>query len=427
MLSSAALVAAAQPAPSSAPSSGPPAQARPASAAAPGAPERAASLAELVERAWSLSRRQRLGDARAQEIDARGIANRALFAGSPSVGLDLRRDLPRWATLPGTDASDERGKNEIEPAVSAPIWLPGQRDAQRRVLDRERELLESATRAERLRLAGEVREAAWALSIAQSEDRLQRARFEAARALEADVARRVGAGDLAPADRLLAQAELLSAEAAAREAQARVGAARASLGALSGMDAVGDIAERPVNDADPDAHPELMAAREAADVGRSKLELAQATRRDNPTVSMAARFDRDVYGNPYRNLLRIGISLPLDTEARNAPRLAAASVQLAEAEIALERRQRELAAGIERARLALDAAREVHETQSRRAAVAVEAQGALERAFRAGERGLPDVLRIRAQAFEAELARDIARERLGQAVARFNQAHGVQP
>jgi cobalt-zinc-cadmium efflux system outer membrane protein len=389
-------------------------------------------LAELVERAWAIARRGELERARAAEIDARGIALRGVFAGAPTVSLDLRRDLPTWVAPFGVDVSPERGRNEVEPGLSAPLWLPGQRDAQRRVLERERARLGASVRLERLQLAGAVREAAWALAIADVERRVQHARQTSAATLEVDVERRVAAGELAPVDRLAARAERLAAHAAALDADARVRAAAARLRALVGADAPGADApgaiEEPVREAPAaDAHPALATARETVDAARAKLEAARATRRDNPTVSAVARFDRDVYGADYRNSIRFGIAVPLDTEARNAPRLAAAGAALAEAQLALEAALRERATEVERARIALEAARASLEAGAERDAATRAVLAALERAFRAGERGLPEVLRARQFALEAELAGALARANHGLAIARLNQALGIEP
>ncbi len=384
-------------------------------------------LADLVERAWLLGRQGTVDAARAAELDARGRATRSWFAGAPSVGVDVRRDLPPGIGLPGTSRAGERGKNELEPGISAPVWLPGQRAAQQRVLDRERGQLDAGRRQARWQLAGEVREAAWALALAATELRVQQGRLASARALEADVARRVGAGDLAPADRSLARAESLAAEAAVLEAQARRDAAQVALQRLTGSTAAGSLAEPRVAEPDPGLHPALAAAREAVQAGQARLDLAAATRRDNPTLSAVARFDRDADGTPYRNTIRFGVSVPLDTDARNAPRLAAASATLAEAEVALQRRERELDAERARARLALAAAQAAAQAQAGRAEAAGQARDAIERAFRAGERGLADLLRVRSQAFEAELAREAAREQAGLALARYHHALGVEP
>lgn len=319
------------------------------------------------------------------------------------------------------------GTNEVEPGVSVPLWLPGQRDAQRRVLERERDRLAASVRGARLRIAGEVREAAWALAVAEAERRVQHARRASAVALEDDVARRVVAGELAPVDRLAARAESQVASEAAREADARQRTAGARLRALAGTARIVSIDETPAGDADPDAHPEIAAARQGVALARARIDAARATRRDNPTVSAVARFERDAYGADYRNTLRVGIAVPLDTEARNAPRLAAAGVALAEAELALRAARREREAAIERARIGLEDARAALATVGERLETTRAMQAAIDRAFRAGERGLPELLRARAQALDAELAGALARARLGLAIARLNQALGIEP
>jgi outer membrane protein TolC len=423
LLAGAALGAAAQ----SPPAARPPAPSSAASAHDEGAAAPAASLAELLERAWSLAGRDPVEAARGSELDARARALDSPFAGPPSVGLDLRRDLPVWVRLPGTDVSLGRGRNEIEPGVSVPVWLPGQRDAQRRVVAAERAQRSASVRAARLELAGQVREAAWAVSLARGEARVQAAREAAAVALERDVGRRVAAGDLAPVDGLTARGERLAAAVAARDAEARVADAGARLRELAGTDRVGTLREAPRDDPAPDAHPTLAKAREAVDAARARLEAARATRRDAPTVSAAARFEREVAGGAYRNSIRLGVEVPLDTEARNAPRLAAAGAELTEAEIAFERVRRALAAEVERARIALAASRATLAANVERAALAAHALAAIERAFAAGERALPELLLQRSRALDAQLDRELADERHGLAIARLNQALGVEP
>ena len=384
-------------------------------------------LAQLVTQAWSLSRDEQADTARRAALDARAVAAAAPFAGAPTVGLDLRRDQPPWSGLPGTYAAAARGRNEIDIGVSVPVWLPGQRNAERQVLERDHAALAADARLRRLALALAVREGVWTMALARAEQRLQQMREQSAQRLEADVARRVAAGELAPSDGMLARAERLAASAALREAAAAVDASGAALAALTGEREVGRIVEKPADLVDRDAHPALVAAREAVDAARARLEQAHATRRDNPTLGVSARFDRDAWGAGYRNTVRVGVSLPLDTEARNAPRLAAASAELVRTEVELERERRRRAGDVERARVALDAARDALALQTERATVANAAQAAIERAFHAGERGLPELLRLRAQTLEAELARDAARERVGLAIARFNHAMGVLP
>lgn len=384
------------------------------------------TLSVLVERAWQASREDDAKRVRRDEMGTRELATRSPFAGAPSVSLDLRRDLPRGAGFPGTASTFERGKNEWEPGVSAPLWLPGQRDALRRSINRERDALDAGARQQRWQLSGEVREALWRLAEARAEVAQQRSRLESTRALEADVARRAAAGDLARADLWTAQAETRTAEASLSEATGRLEEARATLAGITGVDDASAADETP-REAPIDAHPAVVAAARNVDTARARLEQAQTTRRDNPTVSIVGRFDRDSYDASYRNTVRLGITIPLDTEARNAPRLAAAAVALTDAEIALERERRRAVAEQRRATVALEAARTVQRQQEARAQLAADAFGAIERAFRAGERSLPQLLQLRASLLDAQLAREIARTRVGAALARLNQSHGVTP
>lgn len=391
-----------------------------------------ADLIRLVDQAWRISRQAESKSARGDELGARSSATNSYFAGAPSVSLDVRRDLPRGVELPGTQSQSERGKNEWEPGFSAPIWLPGQRDAQRRVIDRDRELLDSSALLARWRLAGEVRDLAWRLRSARVEDTLQKGRLSAALALETDVQRRVAGGDLARTDLWLAQVESRAAQAAVIEAQAKLEEARIALAAVTGLEDPGNIDEPsvaadPNRPFEPDAHPLVVAATQTWQAARARLDYASSVRRDNPTFSVVGRFDRDGYDSGYRNTVRMGISVPLDTVSRNAPKIAAAATESVENEVALHRERRQVVADYNRARLMLQAAVNALEQYRLRQTLAADTVAAFERSFRAGERSLPDLLRVRALALDAQLAKELAQVQAGLAVARLNQASGVTP
>lgn len=384
-------------------------------------------LADLHQRALTLTRLDRVNAARETELDAKNMANQAMFPGAPSLGFDVRRDLPSGVALPGTTRANAIGRNELEPGLSVPIWLPGQREAQRRILLQERALLNADLRFERLRVAGQVREVAWAFEIAATRLRLKQVQLDSARALEADVKRRVQAGDLAPVDLSLALSNTLAAEADFLDSQAQLASASVDLKRLTGSVLIGSLSERSAGLNDLASHPALQMAREAVSREQSRLELAMLTRRDSPTISAVARFDRDSAGAAYRNTFRVGINFPLDTEARNAPLLAAAATTLTESEVALQQRERELEAEVERARIILTSKQAMTQTQAARALAATQMKEAIERAFRAGERSLAELLRVQSLAFEAELAQQATRNQIGLSQARLNQALGLEP
>ncbi len=385
------------------------------------------ALTELTQLAWVLRQSEALASARRAELDARSLATQSLFADAPRVGFDLRRDLPPGVILPGTTRTSESGRNEIEPGLSAPVWLPGQRDAQQKLVTQERALLEARQRAERLQVAGQVREAAWKIQMSLTQVKSAQARWESAKQLQADVLRQVHAGVLAPADLALAQAEALGAESAWRDARAQQDMAAVVLRRLTGQSVIGDLTEKSATTHDLGTHPVLVSAKQAWVADQARLELVQRSRRDNPTLSATARFDRDVSGAPYRNTFRLGMTLPLDTEARNAPRIAAAAAALSESEVAVMHRERELLAEIDRSRIALDQAQQAERLLAQRHASMSQVRQAIERAFQAGERSLAELLRVRNLAFEAEQAWHAARDQWGLSQARLNQAWGVEP
>lgn len=385
------------------------------------------ALADLHQRALTLTRLDQVNAARDAELDAKVMANQALFPNAPSLGFDVRRDLPSGVALPGTTRANELGRNEIEPGLSVPLWLPGQREAQRRVLLQERALLNAELRLKRLRVAGQVREAAWAFEIAATQLRLKQIQLDSARALEADVKQRVQAGDLAPVDLSLALSNTLAAESGLLDSQGQLASASVDLKSLTGSVQVGSLHEKSTELTNLVSHPALQMAREAVSTEQSRLELAMRTRRDSPTISAVARFDRDIAGAPYRNTFRIGMNFPLDTEARNAPRLAAAAATLTESEVALQQRVRDLDAEVQRARIVLTSNQAMTQTQAARSIAATHVKEVIERAFRAGERSLAELLRVRSLAFEAELAQQAARNQVGLAQARLNQALGLEP
>jgi outer membrane protein TolC len=388
----------------------------------------APSLNEAVEQAWQRTRQADVQAARSAELDARERVNGAWFPESPTVGADVRRDLPRWAEPFGAQQGSERGMNEWEVGVSVPLWLPGQRDAQGKVITGERAESGARATADRLVVAGEVREALWSVVRTRSVSTLAAARRDAAQALERDVARRVAAGDLARTDLLLAQSELLASRAALAQAEADERGALEVYALLVGVRALPrDALEDVPSDAALEGNPALVAALERIAASRARLDLAQTVRRDSPTLSIVPRFEREVDGGDYRNTVRVGIAIPLDTDVRNAPRIAAASTAYAEAQVAALAVKRSLETALARARNAVDAAAAQAAIAESQRAVADENLQLIDRAFRLGERGLVDLLRVRAIAREAQIASELARSELGLARARLNQTLGVMP
>lgn len=371
------------------------------------------ALATAVEAAWNRSVPMKTAEGQLGLALAQQSAAQSLWAAPPSVELSHRN---------GTSDSSTR---ESEVGFLWPLLLPGQRSARQSAADAERAVAEAALAAAKLRLAGEVREAAWTVIARDAESAVAARHAQGLEALAADVDRRVKAGDFARADALAARAELLAAQAAAGEARMRLATARAQWKQLTGMDSVADPAEsvRPA----PASHPEATLAALAAQGARSRYEVVRASRMEPP--ELAVRYRRETLGGglPADNSIGVAIRIPLGTSDRNLPREKAALAEVETTKAEEQRQQRKLESEASIAALGVRIAEEQTRAEAARADLLRERAALIEESFRAGESALPDLLRATAAAAQAEAALAGQQAALGLARARLNQINGQLP
>lgn len=378
------------------------------------------TLAQAVEAAWQRTRAGAAAQAQQLRADAERKAAASYLAAGPALSLSQRSD--RW--------QNNRGVQENEVGVALPLWLPGQRGARQAAADSEAALATQGAEVARLRLAGQLRELAWSLAALQAEVANARAQLAYLRELAADVERRVRAGDLARSDALAVQGESLAAGAELDAAEQRLGAERQRWTALTGLKADVEATE-PANaegePLDPERHPLLAQQSLAVDAARRQLEVSRRDVAEAPELSVAYRSERDARGQPSQGSMVLALRLPFGTAVRNEPLRAAAQGALDQALAEQTRTRLELAAELAIARDARQAADRQAALQRERAALLRQRVTLLDKSFRAGETGLPELL-LAAQAVaqaEAALARQQAAQ--GNARARFLQASGVLP
>jgi cobalt-zinc-cadmium efflux system outer membrane protein len=375
-------------------------------------------LKSAVERAWERAVTAHTLEGKRREADGSRAQAASLFAGSPALGVSNRSD--RWTS--------RAGRQETEVSISAPIWLPGQRAARGALADAEAGQADTAIAAQKLSVAGEVRERVWTLAATDAEVALAKQRAETATALEADVARRVKAGDLARADALLAKQEALSAQAALREVETRRTEAAAKLEVLTGLPALPVRYDETILPGGVlEAHPRIIAARAAREHAERRLRLVTSTRRDAPEVGLSYRWDRATSATPNDRTIGVAVRIPLATDARNRPLEAAAQTAIATA-VAEERAARDtVQAELRTAQAALANAESLAQLSEQRSAAAGDRADLIQKAFNLGEQSLAELLRAQTGAREAEAALVRDRAALGLARARLNQAQGILP
>jgi cobalt-zinc-cadmium efflux system outer membrane protein len=379
----------------------------------------AITLAAAVESAWQRAVLSQEAEGRRRRALAGQAAAASPWAAPPALELSHRDD--RWQSA--------AGRRETEVGVAWPLWLPGQRAARGAAADADTELASLAERAARLRLAGEVREAAWAVVLQQAEALQAQALQHALQGLADDVERRTRAGDLARADALAARAELLAATAQQSQARQHLLAARAHWTLLTGLDAMPDPHEAVSDEAVTPAagHPELLLASREVERARRHAEWTRASRREPPELALSYRQDTPGAGEAAQKSVGVALRLPFGTDDRNLPLQAAAETAVDLAQATERQVHQRHAADLAAARSALLSAEQQLAAERTRAGLLRERAQLIDKSFRSGETPLPDLLRALAAASQADSALTRQQAALGLARARLQQTLGHLP
>jgi len=381
-----------------------------------------ATLAQAFNQAWALQAEAAAAPARRDAAQGRRTAAEAWTAAPPVLELSGRSDR----------LNRSQGNREVDLSLSAALWLPGERKLTQALVDAEMGALDSRVLAARWRLAGTVREAWWALQLTALDHQSAQSRIGAAAQLARDVARRVAAGDLSRADQHQADAAVAAAEAEAAQAQAALAQAAQ---ALRSWGLAPDLARQDLAlaESSPEAreldaaHPALQELSARARLAERGLALASRQRRGNPELVLSTTRERASYGEPAAQTVMLGLRIPLGSAAVHQARQAGASADQIEAQTLLALEQQRLRAEVEAAQARLAAARAGADAATRRATLARETRGFIEKAFRLGEADLPSRLRVEQEAFEAQRQQARAGIAVSQTVSALRQALGLLP
>ncbi len=375
------------------------------------------TLRAALDAAWqrAVVARESDGQRRRAEAD-RSVAGN-FWSAPPSLELIHRDDR----------LQSNAGRRETEIGVTVPLWLPGQRAAREGTAEAAAAQAQAAEQVARLRLAGELREAAWQIAASQSELDQADTLARGMKHLAEDVERRVRAGDMARADVLAAQAEYLAAAALKTDVQQRLQTARARWTLLTGLTAAPDLMPDAAVESTASVHPELQFASQSTELARQRVELMRQSRRDAPELTVGVRQDTPGRADSSQGSLLVGLRLPFGTDDRNRPLEAAALTELDVAQTYEQRLRERLDSDIAAARNAQRSAEAQLDAETARARLLRERATLIDKSFRAGETPLPDLLRALAAAAQADSA--VARQTaaLGLARARLQQTLGLLP
>jgi outer membrane protein, heavy metal efflux system len=389
-------------------------------------PASAASLGETVTAALTQGGQQQRVAALRGERDAVREQAGSLIAEDPALRLKGLSDR----------MTENEGAYELEAMVDMPMWLPGQRSARIAVAESLGMRADALQRLLRWEAAGQVREAAWEAALAHGQLRQAAAALQAARSLEATVAKRTDAGELARMELLTARQETAARGVDMSAAQLGYDQAIAAFVLLTGQPRLPEPLTETVPDALaagdigitlPPDHPLLASADGALAQARAERERANAERRGHPLLSLGGKRARDDRTVSAVDALQVEVSVPFGLKRQAAPMLASAEREYTDRMTELHRIRREAERDLKAAALAQRGAGEALVLARERAQLAGDALIITRRAFDLGEADLAALLRAEERARDASLALELRSLEQGRAVARLNQALGVVP
>jgi len=386
----------------------------------------AASLGETVTAALAQGGQQQRVAALRGERDAVREQAGSLIAEDPALRLKGLSDR----------MTENDGAYELEAMVDMPMWMPGQRSARIAVAESLGLRADALQRLLRWEAAGQVREAAWEAMLAHGQLRQAAAAVQAARSLEATVAKRTKAGELARMELLTARQETAARGVDMSAAQLDYDQAIAAFVLLTGQARLPDplIEAVPTNlMADdtgirlPPEHPLLASAHGALAQARAERDRASAERRGHPLLSLGGKRARDDNTVSPVDALQLEVSIPFGLKRQAAPMLAGAEREYTDRMSESHRIRREAERDLKAATLAYRGAGDAVVLAQQRARLAGDALRITRRAFDLGEADLAALLRAEERARDASLALELRTLEQGRAVARLNQALGVVP
>ena len=377
------------------------------------------TLHDLVEKSLPNYPNSQLLNAKKQELEARQIHAKGLLPAAPSIMLRNQND----------QLLSRNGESEWELGVELPIWLSGQRKAREAIANASLQNLNSHTQNIRLQLAGMVRDALWEIQLRQGLADIAKNKYDATSQLQQDIEKRVKLGDMAQKDLLVAQTDTLQAESEKIYAEAEVQHAKFRYTNLTGLKVIpAEFTEAKSNKSELDeTHPALVEANDKIALSEQRSNLTKIESRDNPTVIIGTRSLRGASDTQYNNSLGITLRIPLQTESRNAPLLAAAEVQNSEQQANLSQLKQLLAAAMHEAEHNFEVGLTQLEVLTKQNSIAHQSLNVTRKAFQLGELDLSDLMRVQTQAFNAD--RSLKNQQIQQLwnTARFNQAVGELP
>lgn len=391
------------------------------------------TLKQAFDAAWQRQPEAKSQLARQHAVKARRQAADSLTPEPVAIEISGKTSLGLF--------NKNQGGREIVAGLSIPLWLPGERAGTAALSDAEMRSAASRISAAQLRTAASVREAYWFLHRTRIEHEVANDRLRSAQQLSMDVTKRFKAGDLAKSDQYQTDVAVASAEVGLAEAWSGVLTASQQLRMLVGeaeYSATMPASEAVIKaESVPgfsenssvllDKHPALTDLLDRSETAQRNAELVLSQSRVNPELSLAISRDKGQASEPYQHSITVGMRIPFGSDNRNRAKAAIAQAESIEARIAANIEKERLIAQLDAAHQRLKSVQVQETAANKRAQLAKELRGLIQKSFRLGQSDLPTRLRVESETIEAERQAARIRVDMAAAVSALRQALGLLP
>lgn len=375
-------------------------------------------LSEVLEKAFARAPMQASLQSREVMVTARNRVANSMLPGAPALSLMHQND----------GLASARGEREWQAEVELPVWQRKQRDNRLKVAEAFKSTNSAGRESLKLQVAGRLRDALWDIAMNDNNLSLAANKLQVAKKLQMDVGKRYQAGELAKTDAMLAEQEVFRAQKEKLRAEAEVMHARHRYYLLTGLRELPASYEEKLSLLeDYSQSPIWMEAQSKVTLAETERDLTQLESRENTRLLLNMRSTRGAFDNAYNESVGVQVRVPFGYEASAAPARAAAEMLVGNALTERESMKLELEAAMHEAEHNLNVSRAELEIAGRQNEIARASLNLAQKAFDLGESDLVSLLRVQAQAFEAERAFTTQRIQVQWNIARYNQTVGVLP
>jgi hypothetical protein len=249
------------------------------------------------------------------------LAN-TLFAEPASVSVTHFNDV--------IGSSD--GLQEWEAGIEMPLWLPGQKQQQRKLSEHLLAERPAYKQYILLEISADIRNLVWRVAAAKAASDQAYQAWQLAQKLEQDVAIRVQAGDLAGTDGLLAKTHTLDMHSEYMAENSELVKSLAHYKSRTGQEYLPSQIDEELSDNKQinSEHPSLAIYDQNIITLQAKQELASYEDAVHPSVSVGVKRERGDSSENFNHSLELGVSFAFDDAVYRQPAIADAAREIAD-------------------------------------------------------------------------------------------------